>query len=189
MLPIAVESISFPLNEYYIEENTEYSLTLNIYPQNADNSEVIWSSDNPTIASIDKEGKLYAQAQGETIIKAQTIDGKHSANCKVHIVDVSYFVSIAIGGHTFVNGYIIGDITVNLTNNSSKNIYPTSLTIISTNDNSHSIDNKKIPEVIQSGETIYVKYAINAYRPIFLLEYLCEDNPYSSAYMPYFPTK
>lgn len=49
---------------------------------------VIWSSADPTIATVDFSGKVAGIADGETTITAASIDGKYKASCKVSVSSV-----------------------------------------------------------------------------------------------------
>ncbi|MCD7952299.1 MAG: Ig-like domain-containing protein [Synergistaceae bacterium] len=44
-----------------------------------------WSSSDPTVATVDKEGKVTAKNEGTCVITAATEDGAYSASCEVKV--------------------------------------------------------------------------------------------------------
>jgi Bacterial surface proteins containing Ig-like domains len=61
------------------------ALLATVAPTNADYKEVIWSSGNENIATVNASGLITAKARGTTIITATTVDGGFTANCVVTI--------------------------------------------------------------------------------------------------------
>ncbi|MDR0749888.1 MAG: Ig-like domain-containing protein, partial [Tannerellaceae bacterium] len=61
-------------------------LTATVSPANATNREVVWTSDNASIASVDANGFVRAlQGPGVAIITATTVDGGFTASCAVAV--------------------------------------------------------------------------------------------------------
>jgi len=65
--------------------DVEY-LTVMFIPENATNQEVFWSSNNDNIASVDKNGLVTANGEGECVITVTSIDGGKTATCKVTVL-------------------------------------------------------------------------------------------------------
>ena len=64
-------------------------LTANIYPSNATNQQVIWSSDDPEVASVDQNGLVTARSVGYTTIRvAAQENGAIQAACTVSVQPV-----------------------------------------------------------------------------------------------------
>ena len=59
------------------------TISANVIPSNADNRSVTWSSDKPTIASVDEYGNVTAHAIGEATITCTTNDGGKTAQATV----------------------------------------------------------------------------------------------------------
>ncbi len=82
---------SVELNTDLIETNVNaepVQLTANVIGVNgalADISEVIWTSSNPAVASVDENGLVTFLAGGYTEIKAESIVGGYHAICKVYV--------------------------------------------------------------------------------------------------------
>jgi formylglycine-generating enzyme required for sulfatase activity len=64
--------------------STNKSLRYTLYPANATNDEVIWTSFNTGIASV-SDGIVSGVSEGETIITATTADGGFEATCAVTV--------------------------------------------------------------------------------------------------------
>ena len=66
-----------------LNKGEEYVLKATVLPENATNKNVIWVSENPSVASVDDSGCVKGNSDGETVITARTIDGDKRAVCKV----------------------------------------------------------------------------------------------------------
>ncbi len=53
---------------------------------NADIKDVIWSSSDESVATVNNDGKVYFLEAGECYITVTTVDGGYSASCKVVVV-------------------------------------------------------------------------------------------------------
>ncbi len=82
-LPILVNSVILNKTEITIKENETASLMATVQPDNATNKEVIWKSNDKTIATVDKNGKVTAIKAGETTITVTA--GEKTATCKVTV--------------------------------------------------------------------------------------------------------
>lgn len=56
-----------------------------ITPSNASNQQVLWASDNPSIAKIDQSGMLTALSQGTATITVNTLDGNYTATVSIEV--------------------------------------------------------------------------------------------------------
>ena len=61
------------------------TITATIEPSNATNKEVTWTSSNTKVATVDKNGKVNAKANGTTTITAQTKLNNKKATCKITV--------------------------------------------------------------------------------------------------------
>lgn len=72
---IQIQSISINPTEYSLKVGEELQLSAIIIPQNATNQELVWSSSNPSIATVSAEGKVMAISEGDAIVYAKSCDG------------------------------------------------------------------------------------------------------------------
>lgn len=88
-----------------------------------------WISSNPSVASVDENGKVTAISIGTAIITASTIDEKHSYSCSIAVKDITDYVSMARTGTstTFTSTGIRYSVFFTITNSSSETIHIVSL--------------------------------------------------------------
>lgn len=71
-----------------------------IKPDDATNKTIIWTSSDPSVATVDNEGNVRGVALGETVVTAKTEDGGFEAKCNVRVVELPDMVT-AHAGHGF----------------------------------------------------------------------------------------
>lgn len=59
------------------------TLTATVYPEEALNKSVIWTSSNLGVATVNENGVVTAVADGNATITVTTVDGNHTATCEV----------------------------------------------------------------------------------------------------------
>ncbi|WP_429840722.1 Ig-like domain-containing protein [Brevibacillus sp. FIR094] len=83
----------YPVSEVTLEEEA-FTMTLGdepvglhatIKPTYASYKTVEWTSSNPEVAEVDKEGNVTAKSAGKTTITVRTLDGNKTANAKVTV--------------------------------------------------------------------------------------------------------
>lgn len=83
---VSVSAVYLNINSVDMYTNRTYQLTANVQPSNATNKEVLWSSSNPYVATVDELGLVTASdLGGTTTITAKTIDGEFEATCDFNI--------------------------------------------------------------------------------------------------------
>ena len=82
---IPVSGVSLNKTELNLRINEEAALTAAVTPDNAENKDVRWSSDNPAVAKVDSSGKVTALSAGSAVITVTTVDGGKTAACRVTV--------------------------------------------------------------------------------------------------------
>ncbi len=72
----------------FSEGHNTISLAAAIHPLNATNQELIWTSDNPSVAEVNQEGEVVALSPGEAIITVTSADGKASVTCLIEVFKI-----------------------------------------------------------------------------------------------------
>ena len=73
--------------------------TLRGTPEDADRNLISWSSNNPSVATVDNTGKVTAIAPGTATITAKANDGSGvSAQCEVTVTPASYVITFLVDG-------------------------------------------------------------------------------------------
>ncbi|MGB9975703.1 cyanophycinase [Thermovenabulum sp.] len=84
--PVRVMGLNISKTSVIITPGQEVNLTANVQPESADIKDVRWESNNSSVASVDKSGKVKALTSGTAVIKAVTVDGGFEAICTVSVI-------------------------------------------------------------------------------------------------------
>ena len=82
--PMLASSISLNTTTATLLENEQQQLVATILPEKTTDKSVTWSSTDPSIVSVDVNGKITAKSIGEATIVATTSNGK-TARCLVNV--------------------------------------------------------------------------------------------------------
>jgi hypothetical protein len=117
-----VTGISLNEKELFLFSGEAKTLIATVYPDNATNKTVTWTSSNPSVATVNANGLVTAIADGKATIAATTQDGYKIAECDVIVnyrnkwigdwdfeVKRSWFNSPDSGGDTL---YYLGKISL-----------------------------------------------------------------------------
>lgn len=85
---VAVSSVVLDKDSLEIEVGQKASLSATVYPAEATNSDLEWSSSDEAIASVD-DGEVTGIAKGNATITVTTKDGGYIAQCAVEVTDSS----------------------------------------------------------------------------------------------------
>ncbi len=85
---VAVTGISLNETSKELKVGEEFTLTATVAPNNATNKNVIWSSSDSTIVTVDANGKVSGVAAGTASITATTEDGGFTATCAVTVSNI-----------------------------------------------------------------------------------------------------
>ena len=88
-LEVMVEKINLNHSSSTLIEGESLLFTATIMPDDATNGSVIWSSSDPSVATVDNTGKVTAIAPGTATITATANDGSGvSASCEVTVQEL-----------------------------------------------------------------------------------------------------
>ncbi len=96
-------SVSLNYSSYTMNVGNTKSLTATVYPSNATNKSVSWSSSDSSVVTVSSSGKLTAKAAGTATITVKTSNGK-TKTCKVTVK------GIKISGDILYNYPTVGDV-------------------------------------------------------------------------------
>lgn len=83
---VPVESVTLSQTSVTLDQEQQIRLEAYVKPDNAYNREVRWTSDNPTIASVDDWGNVTGMGEGIANITATAVDGSGvKATCQVTV--------------------------------------------------------------------------------------------------------
>ena len=126
---IHVENVELNLQDISLEIGEKATLVAVITPNDATNKNVIWTSEDENVASVDN-GIVTAIRPGETMITVTTEDGEKTAECKITVMEEKeeLISTISYDCTELTNQNVVATITFNrddvtITNNEGKNEY------------------------------------------------------------------
>ena len=125
---ISVTSVSLDKSSISMKEGATEWLTASVYPTNATNKNVTWSSSNTSAASVSSYGQVSARSAGTATITCRAADGSGKyATCRVSVESATVYVSsITLNNSSLSLG--VGE-----TSQLSASVYPTTATNRSVN--------------------------------------------------------
>ena len=84
---VQVTGVSLGRTSLDLSVGKSATLEATISPKDATNTNVSWSSDNESVATVDENGKVTAVAAGEATITVKTEDGEYTSDCKVTVTE------------------------------------------------------------------------------------------------------
>lgn len=84
----------------FTKKGATETLVVTVSPANASNKNVTWASDNPNVATVDKNGKVTAVSSGSATITVTTADGSFTAKCVVAVSIPTSGISLNVNSIT-----------------------------------------------------------------------------------------
>lgn len=86
-------TVNEPISRIYLNQTSAelkagevLTLTTTVYPENATNKNMLWTSSNPAVAQVDENGRVLAISKGTATIQAEAADGSGcTASCTVTV--------------------------------------------------------------------------------------------------------
>ena len=155
--PVKIDEIKLNPTNMSLKVNTSSVIVPIIKPDEAKNEKLIWESSDPSIATVDSNGKVTGIKEGKVTITAKTKDGKVAATCVVNIVNDTIPVSKIKLDHDNLS-VKVGSSSQILTTIEPENATERELVWTSSNPNVATVDNSgKITGVNVGTATITVK--------------------------------
>ena len=89
--PVAVNGINIISETSEIGQYLSSTLEAQVVPANADNTAITWSSNDPSILTVDNNGSIYAVSPGTALITATSVEGNFTDTLSITVVDSSEF--------------------------------------------------------------------------------------------------
>lgn len=81
----SVEDIVLDQDNISLMEQNSMVLQATVFPENATNKKVVWTSSNSNVARVTSAGRVVAVKKGKAVITATTVDGGYTASCTVDV--------------------------------------------------------------------------------------------------------
>ena len=82
-----VTEVNLVRDDAFVETGSTVSLAYNIFPSDASNKRILWSSDKESIATVDENGVITGISEGTATITATTEDGGFTDSAAVHVFE------------------------------------------------------------------------------------------------------
>ena len=92
--PITVKELRMIETSLAIKVAESHQIIATIYPNNATNKNIIWTSSDETVAKVLSDGTVTGLKAGRTTITARTEDGDFTQSCEVVIMSNDYYVTL-----------------------------------------------------------------------------------------------
>lgn len=86
---VAVSGINISSSAKAISIGKSFTLSSSVSPSDATNKDVMFSSSDTTVASVDKAGKVTGKKAGKAFITIKTVQGRKTASCEVTVSKVA----------------------------------------------------------------------------------------------------
>lgn len=93
---IEAREVELSSNDITIESGMSHQLLANVIPQNASDREIVWSSENEAVATVEN-GMVEGISEGSTKIRATVKDTSIYAECNVTITKAGSILSASVG--------------------------------------------------------------------------------------------
>lgn len=84
---VEVTGVSLDFSSLELKMGDSSTLKVTIQPSNASNKNVTWHSSDPSVATVDAQGKITAIKEGTATITVSTSDGGYTDTCLIVVVD------------------------------------------------------------------------------------------------------
>lgn len=84
-----VEGIELNINCLSLTQKSEYQLLPTFTPAHVEATEVVYSSSNPSVVTVNNAGLVKAVGKGSASVTATTNPGRHQAQCTFTVVDAA----------------------------------------------------------------------------------------------------
>lgn len=102
--PVSTKGVKLNRTSLTVAAGKSVALIAAVYPTNASDKTVIWSSQNSSIAAVNQNGVVTGVSKGTTTIYCKTRNGGHLASCKVTVTAVPV-LGVMLDRATYV-GYV-----------------------------------------------------------------------------------
>lgn len=155
---VPVSSVSLDTSTLTFDVAESKQLIATVYPSNATNRRVIWSSSNPSVVAVDETGYLSAVSPGSATVTVTSLDGGFTASCFVSVNQPVVQVSLYdVADEIWVGERVALRVKVFPENAADKSIYweSSDTSILSVNDNGEIMGKKAGMANITARSTAY----------------------------------
>lgn len=132
----------------YVGEKAKVGYT--VVPTNAANKNVVWTSTNPTVATVDANGNVTPIAVGQTVLIAKTVEGGYMQTCTIYVKQEAKTIQLSVKDITIDKGE---DYKLEYTFD-AEGVTEANLVWTSTNPTVATVNDKGVVSGLEKGSTI-----------------------------------
>lgn len=102
--PIPVSGVNLDRTNLYLQEGSARQLSATVFPEDATNKSVNWDSSDEAVVTVDNDGNITAQSEGQAKISVTTDEGGYYDECDVAVSEAASGDYI-IADHSSVDAY------------------------------------------------------------------------------------
>ncbi len=91
---VSVTGIDIENKAVTLAQGMTYGINAEVFPHNASNKQIKWTSNAPSVATVNADGVVTAVKAGTAIITAATVDGNYSMRCTVTVTQTVSGVTV-----------------------------------------------------------------------------------------------
>lgn len=133
---VKATGVTLNKSQVTLDINETFQLVDTVKPNNAENSKVVWTSSNQSVATVDQDGLVTAKSYGKATITVTTEDGGFTATADVTVKvrEISDYITSRISFSSIsIIGYVESVVGCEIINNSDKDVQLTNYTILDDN--------------------------------------------------------
>lgn len=153
--PVAVTGVTLSKDTIHLTEGDTYDLEAFVFPEDAYDKTVSWSSSNTAVATV-KNGKVTAVKSGNAVITVKTEDGGKTATCSVSVSEKVYPVTGVSLNKTSLD-MVEGDVIVLTATVSPENATNKNVTWSSDDPSVATVEDSKVTALKSGTATVTVK--------------------------------
>ena len=153
--PVAVTGVTLSKDSIHLTEGDTYDLEAFVFPEDAYDKTVSWSSSNTAVATV-KNGKVTAVKSGNAVITVKTEDGGKTATCSVSVSEKVYPVTGVSLNKTSLD-MVEGDVIVLTATVSPENATNKNVTWASDDQSVATVEDGKVTAIKSGTATVTVK--------------------------------
>lgn len=116
--PITVKELRMTETEVAIQVAESYQIAAAVYPNNATNKTIVWTSSDEEVARVSANGTVTGVSAGRATITARTEDGDFEKTCQIIIMSNDYYITMN-NVKTFVDNVVMLPVTLHNADNAS----------------------------------------------------------------------
>ena len=101
---VAVTGVSLSPQSKTVDVGASFTLSATVSPSDATNKDVVFSSSDTSIASVDESGKVMGKKEGKATITVKTVQGRKTASCQVTVKKAAQVVTVSKTSYKKVYG-------------------------------------------------------------------------------------